>query len=69
MSVSVSVLRFRLTIAAAQEVERRFIGIDIDASHCQTARKRLRFAEGLFRSSGLRTRRRHSNLNPRLPCP
>ena len=33
------------TLAAALELERRFIGIDIDATHCQTARKRLLIAE------------------------
>jgi len=34
------------TLAAARELERQFIGIDIDATHCQTARKRLLMAEG-----------------------
>jgi site-specific DNA-methyltransferase (adenine-specific) len=34
------------TLAAAQELERRFIGIDIDATHCRTARKRLMIDEG-----------------------
>lgn len=34
------------TLAAAQELERRFIGIDIDATHCLTARKRLMIADG-----------------------
>ena len=34
------------TLAAAQELERRFIGIDIDATHCRTARNRLMTAEG-----------------------
>jgi site-specific DNA-methyltransferase (adenine-specific) len=34
------------TLAAAQELERRFIGIDIDAAHCRTARRRLMIAEG-----------------------
>jgi DNA modification methylase len=34
------------TLAAAQELERRFIGVDIDVTHCRTARKRLQIAEG-----------------------
>lgn len=34
------------TLAAAQGLERRFIGIEIDATHCRTARKRLQIAEG-----------------------
>jgi DNA modification methylase len=29
------------TLASVQELERRSIGIDIDAGHCRTARKRL----------------------------
>jgi len=33
------------TLAAAQELERQFIGIDIDPAHCQTARKRLLIGE------------------------
>ncbi len=32
------------TLAAAQELERRFIGIDLDPGHCRTARERLGIA-------------------------
>lgn len=32
------------TLAAAQDLERRFIGIDLDATHCRTARERLGIA-------------------------
>jgi DNA modification methylase len=40
------------TLAAAQESERRFIGIEIDPVHCQTARKRLLiFLESISRET------------------
>jgi DNA modification methylase len=31
-----------LTLVAAQDLDRRFIGIDLDPVHCRTARGRLR---------------------------
>ena len=34
------------TLAAAQELKRRFIGVDIHATHYQTAHNRLMIAEG-----------------------
>lgn len=34
------------TVAAAQELERRYTGIEIDPVHCRTARERLPNTEG-----------------------